>query len=601
VLAGIRIRARADALATRGARSHTTRDPKVRRRYAGDPLAYFADILGWTLTPQQEYALGVIERERRVLLPSANNVGKTFILAGYGVYVMDAVAALPDDESGFEEQGARILLPGPDHDTVFETIYAEMLTHAARAETRGHRMPGERSERSVLWRVRPKWHVEVLTPPTKVGQAVAHTASGRHHRNQIALVEEGQGVGEPLWRGAEGMCSSAGNKIISSFNPTEALGPAFQRSRAGSYITVHLDAFEHPNIRQRVGVIPDAVDCRVIDDRVRTDCTDRGAAPATPVELEQGDFVYALPPRLDTPERGGRTDGVPGHPDGEPRVYRPTGAFMAQVRGQYPSSNDAGLFSAGAWDAAVARWREEQDPPTAPDSVGVDVAREGKDDTRSAPRWGDGASALLRAYATAQPVGAVAVADLQRMRRARIGALTLFPKGDGVDTGDRIARQHPDSPLVIDDGGVGSSPLDYLGRVIGRQVLGVSFGGSAFPSLPGEPVCENMRTQLYVRAAMLVARGLCDVPPSARLREEVLAHRLEYTTRTVERINAIKGRTEKVRVTSVRLVEKKEVRKLIGRSPDESDAFVLALYEDDTPAPPRRRPSYGSSSQFTPG
>src|SRR5207253_3036491 len=107
---------------------------------------------------------------------------------------------------------------------------------------------------SVLWKVRPKWEMEGMAPPRRTTQEVAHTASGRHQKVQYALIEEGQGVAEALWRAIEGMCSSRGNKIFSSFNPTEPSGPAYQRSRQPGWYVIHLDSFEHPNIRKRTYV-----------------------------------------------------------------------------------------------------------------------------------------------------------------------------------------------------------------------------------------------------------------------------------------------------------------------------------------------------------
>ncbi|MCH8297514.1 MAG: hypothetical protein IH873_05560, partial [Chloroflexi bacterium] len=155
------------------------RKPAERRKYAGDPWAYFRDVLGWTLTKQEELALDEIEKHDRLLIPSGNNLGKTFVLSGYGCYRFDAVAALPDEDRGLEEQGCQLLLPGPDHNTVFATIYSAILEHANRAESRGFGMPGLRSEKSIHWRVRPRWHVEAFAPPKHVGQEVAHSASGR--------------------------------------------------------------------------------------------------------------------------------------------------------------------------------------------------------------------------------------------------------------------------------------------------------------------------------------------------------------------------------------------------------------------------------------
>lgn len=585
-----------DAHQPRGARSVARRDHLHRRGYAGDPWAYVSDILGIRLVPQQEEALALIEEHDRVLLPSGNNLGKTMLLACYGIYRFDAVAALPHPEMGLEEQGARILLPGPDADTVFHTIYAEMLALALRAEHRGHLMPGERSDKSVLWRgPAPKWNMEAFNPPQRVGQNVVSAASGRHHINQVALIEEGQGVAAPLWRATEGMCSSPGNKIASSFNPNEALGPAFERAQNGTYKVYTLGAFKHPNVQQRRDVIPEAVDFRKIDDRVRSECRDRGPYPATPLDPNYHDFVYALPPvgadGQQAPERGPRDDGFPGHPDGQLRVYRPGSVFVPQVLGMYPRESETSLFDPAKWDAAVGRWKATPDPRTAPDRVGVDVAREGGDDTASAPAWGQGAGSLLRAYAAVEVHGLPAVQALQVRGRARVGEIRIHPKGKGTEVGDHLARTYPGSPLTLDEGGVGTSPHDYLKRVLRRDVLGVSFSETPPNALPGEPYAENLRAAMYIRAAMLVARDMVDVPEDPLLREEIMATEVRYSSRTVEvRPNV------KERVQTVLVIPKEDIKKKIGRSPNRADAFVLALHEAEQP---RRRRSGRYTGQST--
>jgi hypothetical protein len=578
------------ALVRPGTRSQATREIKARRRYAlsNDPWAYFADILGLTLTQQQDDVVESLLIESRLLIPSGNNVGKTFLLAGWGIYRFDAVGALEDDETGEPEQGARILLPGPDHETVFKTIYAEILTLANRAELRGHLMPGDRSDRSVLWQVRPKWDMEAFSPPQRVAQQVSHTASGRHHRNQIALVEEGQGVPETVWRGVEGMCSSEGNQIVSSFNPTEPVGPAYQRATNGTYRVIHLSALDHPNIIHREPRVPAAVDFRVIDKRVRADCRDRGAYPGTPIEAEHNDFVYALPD-VGAREQRARKDDIRGARGALPRVYRPGTTFTAQVMGLWPASNEDALFSAGHWDAGVQRWKSSRDPDKTPDRIGADVAREGDDESIDAPAWGPTAEAALRAYFEAELAGPDALEKVRREFRIRIGDMHVLAKGDGVVVAQQLHRRWPSSPITTDEGGVGASPYDHLTRVLRRDVAGVSFAAVAHPPInDSEPWSENLRTQLYVRAALAVNRGLVDPPNDPILREEILAHYVIHGAKTVERKNRTTGYMEKVRVASVALPAKDEIKKLIGRSPDRADTFVLALYG----APRIRRKSH---------
>lgn len=548
-----------------------------RRKYAGRPHAYVWDLLGLELTAQQEEALALMQAETRLLIRSGNNLGKTFLLAAFAIYLMDAEASLPDADLGLEEQGARVLLPGPDHPTVFSTVYSEMTAHLQRAQSRGFEMPGRFSTDSVLWRVRPKWEVEAFSPPPSTGLQIAHTASGRHHRNQHALIEEGAGVREALWKATEGMCSGDGNRIISTFNPDRPLGPAYERAESGAWRVHQIDAFDHPNVRRRYMVVPAAISFHVIDSRVRDvrECRDRGTYPAVAPDLERGDFLYALPER-DAEEVGGREDGIAGHPLATVHVYRPTPAFEAQVRGAWPRSMETGLFDPGAWDAAVRRWNETPEPLAVPDRIGIDVAREGDDDTCYAPSWGEDGETLLRAWAEAEAdVDDEAKAAL-KARRARVGEVQVAPKARGPEVAEYIARDYGRSPWVVDESGVGASVLDHARDVFGLDVAGVSFGSSAPDRLPGEHLCENVRAALAVRLSMLLDRGLVDLPPDPELRKEAMAHRLIPGRRTAE--DSVRGERGKVRKESVRLLEKAKVKKAIGRSPDRFDAVILSVW-----------------------
>lgn len=556
--------------ASRGAR----RDPEERRRYAeddGDPWKYIVDVLRWKLTAQQERVLEELQRSDRVLNPSATNVGKTFLLAAYALYRFDAVAALPDEENDLSEQGCIVLLPGPDKDTVTNTIYKRMLMHAARAEAKGRLMPGVfRSSKIVNWLVRPDWMIEALTPPKRTGQEVAHTASGRHHRNMIAIVEEGQGVEEPLWLAVEGACTATGNKVFSNFNPTESSGPAYKRATSSlGYTVVHLSAMQHPNVLRRSEVVGGAISYLEVDKRVRLHCRDRG--PATKVRANQkfNDFVYALgSERL--AERGPRRDGVPGHPDARPHVFRPSGIFESQVLGRWPSHGQNSLFDPVALQESVERWKAGQDPDRCPDRVGADTAYTGHDEVRVAPAWGPDAATLVREFIEARDAGDEALEVLRRDRRIRVGVIRQVPNGDGPEVASAIVEAFPEANLYVVDLQP-ATVYDHMNRVMGVRVESVSFAAVAPPPASIEDFCENFRTLMYVCAALLVALGLSDAPDDPELLEELRACRVLRRSRVMAREGE-----EPRRVPTLLLIPKDEIKKAIGRSPDRADAWVLA-------------------------
>lgn len=546
-------------------RSTLKRDPEQRRAWANDPEGYVETVFGYELTDQEREVLRAMRDHDKLLVPAARGVGKSWILGLGALWRFDCCGAILDENG--REQGARILLPGPDHGTILHTIYEKILLHAQVAERRGYAMPGDRSELSVHWRVpgHPDWCMEAMSPPKSVGMGQAHQASGRHHRNQHAFFEECAGAQEPLWRAIEGQCSGDGNSITGAYNPTEPSGPAVGREKSGSYFVLRLSALNFPNVIKRASLIPGAVGYKHIDEHVRIGCTDLGPYPGTLLDEQVGDFVYALPP-AGAEERGGRTDGIVGHPDGVPRVYRPGDTALVSILGKTAAAAPGGLFSADSIDRAFARYLRRSQPSPRPDRVACDAAREGACDATAAPAWGDAAEHVLRQY-------------LEQMEQSepkdeapgiRIGHIVVLRKGDGPTIARELFARWRGVPISIDDGGQGVSVYDHLNRVLHAPVEPVTFGAAAPAPLPGLPWCVNLRTWMYVTLAALLNWDLVDIAPDETLKAELLAHETTSQTKVVD-VDGLR-RT----VSAVALCHKDEIIKQIGRSPDRSDVVVLA-------------------------
>jgi hypothetical protein len=457
-----------------------------------------------------------------------------------------------------------------------------MQQHAERAAARGFPMPGRRSFAPKWW-VRPAWDVRLIVPRKQVSQKIAHAASGSHHANMVALIEEAAGVFEAVWLAIEGMCSGQGNKVFAAFQPNDPTGPAAQRARLAEWKVIHLSAFDHPNVRGRQIVVPGAVGHTFVDTSVRIHCQDLGPASSRRPDPIYNEFVYALPkpgqpeapaPKLSPAEAlaySARPDGMPGHPDAELHVYRPDSIAEAQVFGLWPSSSQRGLFAEGHVREMFRRFKGT--PATAPDRVGFDVALQGDDDSIVTPAWGRGAEWLLRTWQEAVKVGDTGTQEALLAQHALVGAAQVLPKGSGPAMAQAAVAAWPLSPFIVDAGGEGRSAFDHLTEVIRADASGVQFGGLPPEPVLGEPWSENMRTAMYVRAAMLVRFGLVDAAEDPLLLEELLAHELLSKQRTVE----AEGRKE--RVEAVLLISKDKIKERIGRSPDRADAFVLALTE----------------------
>lgn len=549
-----------------------TRSSEHRASYANNPAGYIVDILGGTLTKQQRRALESVLDVDRLAIPAGNNLGKTWLLAALAVWFVDSVGSrrLPNGE----EEGARLLLPGVSGASVRATIWSEMLQHMERARSRGHAMPGrifEGVNLTTLWRVRAGWTVEMLSPPKRPGEKQAHSAAGRHARNQWAIIEEGAGVPAALWTATLGMCSGYGNKILTAYNPTERSGYVYELVRSGGWRVLVLSALDHPNVIERRPVIHAAVSHTILDDDIRASCTDMGPANEVVPQPEHLDFVYALPP-LDTDDDEPRADGIRGHRDGEPRVYRPTGQFAPRRLGEYPRDDSAGMFDPVAWDAGVARWLAAQDPERSPDRVGIDAAGGGGDEAMAAPAWGPDADTLLEMWSEmAANRDTEGMAKLQAEGRARVGRLVSTGASRGPEIATAAIERWPRSWWVAEDTGDGKSLLDHAEVVLHHTMLQRIHPSGAPPKghpLPEETLCGNFRASMYERAAMLVRRGLVDPPDDPRLRQEIMAIERKWGS-----VKLVDGVNREVAY----LIPKKWLRHRLGRSTDRADAFVLAL------------------------
>jgi hypothetical protein len=210
-----------------------------------------------------------------------------------------------------------------------------------------------------------------------------------------------------------------------------------------------------------------------------------------------------------------------------------------------------------AWvEAAQARW-QRPDRLAPMDSVGVDVARGGRDETIIARRHGMWFDAPL----------------------AYPGKST--PDGPSV-AGLSIAAKRDDAVIHIDVIGVGAAPYDFL-RDAGQQVVGVNVSEAATaPDRSGRLRFKNLRSELVwrMREALDPATnsGIA-LPPDPRLLADLTAYTWSLSGSTIY------------------VASREEIVARIGRSPDYGSAYVLALI--DTPKRsvlealgPRRRAAY---------
>lgn len=194
-----------------------------------------------------------------------------------------------------------------------------------------------------------------------------------------------------------------------------------------------------------------------------------------------------------------------------------------------------------AWvEAAMARWKPILPKPRM-DSMGVDVARGGRDNTVIARRHGMWFDEALAYPGTQTPDGPT------------VAGLVIAAARDGA-------------PIHLDVIGVGSSPYDFLNNA-NQHVLGVNVAEKAAGTdKSGRLRFVNQRSELWwkFREALDPTNNTgIALPPDNRLRADLCAP------------------TWELQGSVVKVESRDEIEKRIGRSPDWASAYVLALM--DTP------------------
>jgi phage terminase large subunit len=212
---------------------------------------------------------------------------------------------------------------------------------------------------------------------------------------------------------------------------------------------------------------------------------------------------------------------------------------LVNIFGQFPPSSLNALIGPDEVSEAMRRYKREYEIGDAPRIIGCDVARFGDDSSVLCPRQG------------------IQVFPLSKFRN--------ITSTQGAGLVARLWTEWNAHACFIDDtGGFGSGWIDQL-RQLGRTPMGVHFAGEAH----NKARYVNKRAEMYFEAVEWIKRGGA-LPESPELLAALTA-----TTYTFHGDRFL-------------IEPKDQVKRKLGYSPDEADAFVLTFAENVS-APRRGR------------
>ncbi|MXZ92763.1 MAG: hypothetical protein F4W95_05885 [Chloroflexi bacterium] len=307
-----------------------------------DPVRFAEETLGVSLWDKQKGVLNAIRRRRRVAVRSGNGLGKDFTAAVALLWYLHA-----------HDPGI-VLSTAPTFRQVRHVLWRQIhALHRRAAETLGGKLLDIR------------WELAEDRYAMGLSATGADQFQGFHCENMLVVVDEAEGVAEPIYEAIDAVMTSVNPKLLLISNPTRLSG-AFYRAfhqEQGIYETITISALDSPNVENGRIDVPGLVTAQWVEERraVWGENSDR--------------FRSRVLGRF--PERG--ADSLIAMSDIEAAVYEGHPS---------PQPSPASREGAGGYD-----WSEMFLPGmgTASGSavIGVDVARFGSDRSVVAVRRGE--------------------------------------------------------------------------------------------------------------------------------------------------------------------------------------------------------------------
>ncbi|MDP6775702.1 MAG: hypothetical protein QGI83_02935 [Candidatus Latescibacteria bacterium] len=210
--------------------------------YARSPVRFVTEVLGEDRTVEdvlegrqpeadapwgkQTDILESVRDNRRTVVPSAHNVGKTHIAARVGLSFL------------YTHRPSVVLTTAPKLTQVRDLLWARWRAAHSRSK---HKLGGEcLTVRCQPDPDNPEWFAVGLTAKDDVA------FGGYHEAHLLLILDEAPGVPPHIWEAVEGMLSGENVRCLAIGNPVERSGPFYQAARSPLWHTINISAWEHP-------------------------------------------------------------------------------------------------------------------------------------------------------------------------------------------------------------------------------------------------------------------------------------------------------------------------------------------------------------------
>lgn len=487
--------------------------------YADDSVGFITDILGVdNLWPKlQEIALSVQNNEHTAV-QSANGVGKTYIAARAALWWFNV----------FRDNCKIVTTAAPPERQIKELLWGEIKKGVREASNRGIELVGGKPGAMSI-RVHDSWWMQGFTIPiTGTKEERIARFQGHHSEHLLIIVDEAHGVPPEIFEAIDSCLTGGHNHVLYLSNPLAASGPFYDAINDPKFNVIHIDAFDHPNVKTGNIVVPGAITREKTEERI----TRWSRALYDGEEMDANCFTV---PEFFSPEIANKPR----------RIIMP---FLAtKTLGEFPEEAEDSVIPTYLIQKAVARW-EDRPPDIASITdvskvAGLDVAEMGPDSNAWLTRQGSWVSPVERWNGVDPSSTGGKATHKAKSQDVTVVYVDANSVGAGV-------------PKIINDNGV-----EAVGVKVSEKPTITTKDKAGDSEIKIE--FYRLREQLYwsIREWLRTDPNAM-LPPDKELAQElaIITYEISLTGKVV-------------------MMKKPAMKAKIGRSPDALDALALTFYK----------------------
>jgi len=206
-----------------------------------DPASWIWRVTGVQPWSRQEEILKELFRSRRLVVRSANAVGKSWTAAQ--AILLFATHFHP----------SVVVTTAPTFRQVRDVIWRDLHRSWRSALERGWKLGKEPLQ--TMWRPFP----DVLVEGVAVPNWATSNIQGLHSEHILVVVDEAQGLTWEVWSGIQTLLRGRFSFLLMIGNPTHVEGPFYEAFRDPQFAQMGISALESPNVKTGKVVIPGLV------------------------------------------------------------------------------------------------------------------------------------------------------------------------------------------------------------------------------------------------------------------------------------------------------------------------------------------------------